>query len=92
MTDLIQQHLNRAAVIMKSQADKGRSQHHPEVGDMVFIKLQPYIQSSLAPRANQKLSFKFFGPFLVLRRVGSVAYMLGLLASSSIHPVEESCG
>jgi hypothetical protein len=91
MTDLIQQHLNRAAVIMKSQANKGRSQHQPEVGDMVFIKLQPYIQSSLAPSAN-KLSFKFFGPFLVLQRVGSVAYMLGLLASSSIHPVEESCG
>jgi hypothetical protein len=27
----------------------------------VFLKLQPYIQLSLAPRANQKLAYKYFG-------------------------------
>jgi hypothetical protein len=29
----------------------------------------------------------FFGPFMVLQRVGSVAYPLELSSSSSIHPV-----
>lgn len=57
------------------------------VGDWVYLKLQPYVQASLAPRANQKLAFKFFGPFQVTSRVGKVAYKLLLPASSAIHPV-----
>jgi hypothetical protein len=72
---------------MKSQADKGRTERQFEVGDQVFLKLQPYIQSSIAPRANQKLSFKFFGPFKVLQRVGSVVYRLELPPASSVHPM-----
>jgi hypothetical protein len=51
---------------MKQQADKGRSERSFHVGDLVFLKIQLYIQSSLAPRSNQKLSFKFFGSFEVL--------------------------
>jgi hypothetical protein len=72
---------------MKRQADKGRTERQFEVGDQVFLKLQPYIQSSIAPRANQKLSFKFFGPFKVLQRVGSVVYRLELPPASSVHPM-----
>ena len=45
------------------------------------------MQSSLADRANQKLAFKFFGPFRIIERIGSVAYRLEIPASSSIHPV-----
>jgi hypothetical protein len=62
----IYQHLHRAAARMKFQADKGRAEGVFAVGDCVFLKLQPYVQSSLAPRANQKLSFKFFSPFQIL--------------------------
>lgn len=87
MTDLVRQHLLRAKLRMKKQADKGRSERQFAVGDLVFLKLQPYVQPSLAPRANMKPAFKFFGPYKVLARVGSVAYKLDLPVHSSIHPV-----
>jgi hypothetical protein len=87
MVKLIQQHLARAQQRMKSQADKGRTEREFNVGDMVYLKLQPYVQSSVATRANHKLSFKFFGPYLILQRVGKVAYKLQLPPSASIHPV-----
>jgi hypothetical protein len=51
---------------MKQQADKGHSETEFAVGELVLLKLQPYVQSSLAPRANQKLTFKYFDPFLVV--------------------------
>lgn len=72
---------------MKRQADKKRSERQFSVGDMVFVKLQPYVQSTLAPRSNQKLSFKFYGPFQITERIGSVAYKLLLPSSAAIHPV-----
>ena len=87
MSELVQQHLSRAQLRMKKQADQGRSERSFAVGDQVFLKLQPYVQSSLAPRANQKLAFKYFGPFSIVAKVGTVAYRLQLPASSSIHPV-----
>jgi hypothetical protein len=87
ITTLVQQHLHRAQLHMKTQADKSRSERVSAVGDQVYLSLQPYIQSSLAPRSNQKLAFRYFGPFTVLNRVGSVAYKLDLPASSKIHPI-----
>jgi hypothetical protein len=72
---------------MKQQADKSRSERSFSVGDEVFLKLQPYVQSSLAPRSNQKLSFKFFGPYRILAKVGEVAYKLDLPSTSIVHPV-----
>jgi hypothetical protein len=56
-------------------------------GNGFFLKLQPYVQSSLAPRAHQKLSFKFFGTYKILAKIGSVAYKLDLPAHSYIHSV-----
>jgi hypothetical protein len=87
MHSLIKQHLLRAQARMKVQADKHRSERSFAVGDWVYLKLQPYVQSSLAPRSNQKLAFKYFGPFQVIARIGSVAYKLDLPPSSSVHPV-----
>jgi transposase InsO family protein len=87
MHSLIKQHLLRSQARMKVQADKHRSERSFAVGDWVYLKLQPYVQSSLAPRSNQKLAFKYFGPFRVIARIGSVAYKLELPPSSSVHPV-----
>ena len=72
---------------MKKNADKKRTERSFAVGDFVYLKLQPYVQYSVAPCAHHKLQFKFYGPFEVLARVGSVAYQLRLPDGSRIHPV-----
>ena len=51
------------------------------------MKLQPYVQSSVAARSNKKLSFRFYGPYKVLQRIGNVAYKLDLPEGSRVHHV-----
>lgn len=53
----------------------------------MYVKLQSHIQQSVQRRSNSKLSFKFFGPYLILQRIGQVAYKLQLPAASQIHPI-----
>jgi hypothetical protein len=43
MIDPIKQHLGHASVRMKEQTDKYRLEREFKVGDLVFLKLQPYI-------------------------------------------------
>jgi hypothetical protein len=69
------------------QADKNISERSFEVGDMVYLKLQPYIQTSIATRASHKLSFRYFRPYPVVAKVGTVAYKLQLPEHTNIHPV-----
>lgn len=83
----VRQHLHRMHQRMKFQADKHRTERVLAVGDMVFLRLQPYIQQTVVRRMNHKLSFKYFGPFQILERVGEVAYKLELPASSRVHLV-----
>jgi ribosomal protein L21E len=87
MQRLVQQNLLRAQQRMKSQADKHRVERQFKEGDQVYLKLQPYVQTSLGNRSNQKLSYKYFGPYTVLQRVGAVAYKLQLPVGSKIHPI-----
>ena len=53
----------------------------------MFLRLQPYKQNSLKAEHCQKLVPKFYGPYTVLKRVGSVAYQLALPSQSKLHPV-----
>jgi hypothetical protein len=57
------------------------------VQDWVYLKLQPYVQFSVMPRAHQKLCFRYFNPYQIIDRVGQVAYHLAVPASSRIHLV-----
>lgn len=67
--------------------DKKRSERAFAIGDWVYLKLQPHVQSSVMPRAHHKLSYTYFGPYQVEACVGKVAYRLTLPATSRIHPV-----
>jgi len=90
MQHLIQQHLHRAQQRMKRQSDKHRSERSFSVGDMVYLKLQPYVQTSVAARAHQKLAFRFFGPFKIVAKIGAVASKLQL-PDLSDHPPGLPC-
>ncbi|CAL5333729.1 unnamed protein product [Camellia sinensis] len=72
---------------MKHYADNGRSEREFDIGDWVFLRLQPYKQTTVALQRNMKLSPRFYGPYQVLERVGSVAYKLELPTTTKIHPV-----
>lgn len=87
LTNLLHQQLLRAQQRMSHQADAKRSERAFNVGDLVYLKLQPHIQTSVASRSNHKLSFRYYGPFKVIQKVGAVAYKLDLPASAQIHPV-----
>jgi len=88
--DLLRQlkhNLAMATNRMKQVADKRRRDVEFQSGDLVFLKLQPYKQSSVFKRANKKLACIYFGPYKIVRKIGPVAYKLQLPESSRIHPV-----
>uniref|UniRef100_A0A803PBA0 Tf2-1-like SH3-like domain-containing protein n=1 Tax=Cannabis sativa TaxID=3483 RepID=A0A803PBA0_CANSA len=80
-------HLLRAQQKMKDVADKKRRDEQFAVGKKVFVKLESYRHKSLTFRRNEKLSPRFYGLFDVFARIGTVAYKLALLATSSVHPM-----
>lgn len=72
---------------MKHYADRNRTERELQVGDMVYLKLQPYRQNALGVRGSLKLRSKFYGPFRVEQKIGQVAYKLQLPEGANIHPV-----
>ena len=72
---------------MKKLTDKKRSEFTFDEGNWVLVKLQPYRQHSLALRKNQKLSMCYFGPFQIIKKIGSVAYQLLLPENTRIYSV-----
>ena len=68
-------------------ADRHRIERSFEVGDLVYLRLQPYQQSSLKGTRKEKLKPRFYGPYRVIHRIGEVAYELELPEGSHIHNV-----
>ena len=83
----LRDHLRLAQEQMKNYADHKRRNVECCVGGYVFLKIRPYRQLTLRKKRNEKLSPKFFGPYKILEKVGSVAYKLELPNTTAIHPL-----
>lgn len=80
-------HLVEAKERMKLITDQRWTEREFQEGDLVYLQLQPYRQSSLSSRRNLKLAPRFYGPYKVLKRIGKVAYKLLLPEQSKINPI-----
>ncbi|KAL4196367.1 hypothetical protein AMTRI_Chr04g245810 [Amborella trichopoda] len=58
-----------------------------EVGEFVYLRLQPHRQVSVALCKNVKLSPRYYGSFGIIQKVRTVAYKLNPPSESRIHPV-----
>lgn len=82
MTLLLKENLVTAQDCMKKFAYLKRCDRNFEVGDWVYLKLQPFRQNSVSLHRNLKLETKYYGSYRVLERIGSVAYKLKLSDSA----------
>lgn len=82
----IKGNLLKAQERMKMYADRKRSERTLEVGDMVYLKLQPYRHTTLSLHRCLKLHSKYYGPFRIIQKVGPVAYKLLLPEHFKLHP------
>jgi hypothetical protein len=62
-------------------------EHKFKVGDLFFLRLQPYRQSYMKKSGVEKLKPRFYGPYRIMCWVGEVAYELELQERSKIHNV-----
>ncbi|WKA11764.1 hypothetical protein VitviT2T_029233 [Vitis vinifera] len=84
---ILRTNLQLAQDRMKKFADIKRTARSFNIGDLVYLRLQPYKQQSVVQRRNLKLSPRFYGPYRVLEKIGTVAYRLELPLEAKIHPV-----
>ena len=61
---------------VRQQADQRITKREFEVGDWVFVRLQPYKQVSLKRGGKNKLAPKFYGPYQITEKTSQVAYKL----------------
>ena len=87
MLNEVKMYLDQAQLRMKMYANKKRREVEFQLGDKVFLKIQPYRIKTLARKLNKKLSARFCGPYEVLERIGRVAYKLKIPNSTLVHPI-----
>ena len=82
----VRANLKAAQDRQKSFADRKRRFKEFQVGDHVFVRIQPR-RSTLQWSGCAKLAPRYFGPFQILAKVGPVAYQLALPSHIRIHNV-----
>lgn len=84
---VLKANLLKAQHRMVKYANAKRREVQFEIHDWVYVKLRPYQQSSLSCFKHPKLAPSFISPFMIVARIGQVAYRLALPKESLIHPV-----
>jgi ribonuclease HI len=83
----IRENLRAAQSRQKSYADKRRRPLSFNVGDHVYLKVSP-IRGTRRFQVRGKLAPRYIGPFLIVKKVGAVAYKLQLPQEmSDVHDV-----
>lgn len=70
---------------MKSQQDQHCSEQEFELGNWVFLILQPYKQKSLKDKGVEELRPRYYKVYKVLARMEQIAYTLELTTRSWVH-------
>jgi hypothetical protein len=83
----IKDRLLQSQALMKQAHDQKRSDMAFAVGDWVWLRLNQRAATSVRGTGPSKLSAKFFGPYQVTAKIGSVSYCLQLPPNSKIHDV-----
>ncbi|KAH9679078.1 hypothetical protein KPL71_025968 [Citrus sinensis] len=83
----LKDNLRQAQHRMAQKADTHRREVQFSIGDKVLVKLQPYRQYTVASRSCHKLAKRYYGLFVIIARIGLVAYKLELPPASKIHLV-----
>ena len=66
---------------MRQQADQRRTESEFEVGDWVFVRLQPYKQVSLKSGGKHKLAPKFYGLYQMTRKISYLIKVVSTMSS-----------
>lgn len=72
---------------MKEHYDQNHRHVEFAVDDWVWLRLQYRQAATIASKAHSKLAPQFYGPYCILKRIGSVAYRLELPVCAKIHNV-----
>jgi hypothetical protein len=83
----VPERLIQAQVTMKGYQDKKRRPLEFAVGDWVWLRLQQHTAVGVITAAPSKLRPKYFGPYQILQRIGTVSYKLQLPPRARIHDV-----
>jgi ribosomal protein L21E len=76
MIQKLRTNLAQSQARIKKYADLKRTERQFKVGDMVYVKQQPFGQSAFSIHQSLNLSTKFYGPSRVLEKIGVVANKL----------------
>jgi hypothetical protein len=82
MLSKLKENLTQAQQRTKKYADKNRSDRVFNVGEMVYLMLQPYIHNAFGLHQNLKLTTKFYGPFKIMEKIGNAAFKLLIFTQS----------
>jgi hypothetical protein len=82
----IKQNLKVAQDMHKIYVDKGKTHREFKVGDHVFLKVKTNTISLKLGNCS-KLAARYCGPFEILERIGSIAYIFSFPTSMTIHTI-----